>query len=173
MMEQGFLLTLQHLTNSINYFHILDRVLVGLTERFEPDETSRHLSRVEYFLLGKGKEVNYIAEHYRDDVNGPRLLLHRDMLVDKASADLEVLDDFRSIVIILEKNASLRGINGEVSKLVRIVLTLPVSSCTAERSFSGLRRSKNPSTIQNDARTFKCSYSDEYAQSYFGTFGHW
>ena len=126
----------------VKYFHILDSVLVGLTERFEPDETSRHLSRVEDFLLGKEKEVNYIVEHYRDDVNGPRLLLHRDMLLDKASADLEVLEDFQSIVTFLEKNAPFRGIIGEVTKLVRIVLTLPVSSCTAERSFSGLRRLK-------------------------------
>ena len=35
-----------------------------------------------------------------------------------------------------------RSIITEVSKLVRIILTLPVSSCTAERSFSGLRRLK-------------------------------
>ena len=74
---------------------------MGLTERFEPDETSRHLSRVEDFLLGKEKKVNYIVEHYRDDVNGPRLLLHRDMLLDKVSVDLEVLEDLQSIFTFL------------------------------------------------------------------------
>lgn len=74
-------------------------------------------------------------QHYRDDVNGPRLLLHRDMLLDKAFADLEVLEDFQSIVTFLAKNT-------EVSKLVRIVLTIPLSSCTAEKTFSGLRRLK-------------------------------
>lgn len=88
----------------IKYFTILDNVLVGLTERFEPDETSQRLSRVEDFLLGKETEVSYIVQHYREDVNGPRLQLHRDMLVDKASADNEVLEDFQSIVAFLAKN---------------------------------------------------------------------
>ena len=126
----------------IKYFTILDSVLVGLTERFEPDETSRQLTRVEHFLLGKEVEVNYIVQHYREDINGPRLKLHRDMLLDKAAADNEVLEDFQSIVAFLSKNATFRNIITEVSSLVRIILTLPVSSCSAERSFSGLRRLK-------------------------------
>ena len=126
----------------IKYFTILDSVLVGLTERFEPDETSQHLTQVEDFLLGKEVEANYIVQHYREDVNGPRLKLHRDMLVDKASGDNEVLEDFQSIVAFLSKNATFRGIITEVSSLIRIILTLPVSSCSAERSFSGLRRLK-------------------------------
>jgi hypothetical protein len=126
----------------IKYFTILDILLARLTARFEPDETCRHLTGVEDFLLGKEVDVNYIVQHYREDVNGPGLKLHRDMLVDKASADNETLEDFRSIVTFLSKNATFRGIISEVSSLIRIVLTLPVSSCSAERSFSGLRRLK-------------------------------
>ena len=117
----------------IKYFTILDSVLVGLTERFEPDETSRQLTRVEHFLLGKEVEVNYIVQHYREDINGPRLKLHRDILLDKAAADNEVLEDFQSIVAFLSKNATFRNIITEVSSLVRIILTLSVSSCSAER----------------------------------------
>ena len=115
---------------------------MGLTERFEPDETSRQLTRVDHFLLGKEVEVNYIVQHYREDVNGPRLKLHMDMLLDKAAVDNEVLEDFQSIAAFLSKNATLRNIITEVSSLVRIILTLPVSSCSAERSFSGLRHLK-------------------------------
>ena len=126
----------------IKYFTILDSVLVGLTERFEPDDTSRPLTRVEHFLLGKEVEFNYIVQHYQEDINGPRLKLHRDMLLDKAAADNEVLEGFQSIVAFLSKNATFRNIITEVSSLVRIILTLPVSSCSAERSFSVLRRLK-------------------------------
>ena len=115
---------------------------MGLTERFEPDETSRQLTRVEHFLLKKEVEVNYIVQHYPEDVNGPRLKLHRDMLLDKAAADNEVLEDLQSIVAFLSKNGTFRSIITEVSSLVRIILTSPVSSCSAERSFSGLRRLK-------------------------------
>ena len=81
-------------------------------------------------------------KHYREDINAPRLKLHRDMFLDKAAADNEVLEDFQSIVAFLSKNATFRNIITEVSSLVRIILTLPVSSCSAERSFSGLRRLK-------------------------------
>ena len=88
----------------------MNSVLVGLTERFEPDETSRQLTRVEHFLLGKEVEVNYIVQHYREDINGPRLKLHRDKLLDKAAADNEVLEDFQSIVAFLSKNATFRNI---------------------------------------------------------------
>ena len=126
----------------IKYFTILDTVLMRLNERFEPDQTSHHLAQVEDFLLGKQVHADYIVQHYREDVNGPRLKLHRDMLVDKASADGEILDDFESVVVFLTKNATFRGIITEVSSLIRIVLSLPVSSCSAERSFSGLRRLK-------------------------------
>ena len=94
------------------------------------------------FLLGKEVEVNYIVQHYREDINGPRLKLHRDVLLDKAAADNEVLEDFQSIVAFLSKNATFRNVITEVSSVVRIILTLPVSSCSAERSFSGLRRLK-------------------------------
>ena len=124
------------------YFTVIDSVMVGLTDRFEPDETSRHLSRVEDFLLGKEKDVHYIVEHYSGDVDGQRLELHRDMLLDRALAESEVLEDFQCIVSFLTKNVPIRGIITEVSNLVRIILTLPVSSCTAERSFSGLKRLK-------------------------------
>ena len=126
----------------IKYFTILDTVSMGLNERFEPDETSHHLTQVEDFLLGKQLDADYIVQHYREDVNGPRLTLHRDMLVDKASADGDLLEDFESVVVFLTKNATFRGIITEVTSLIRIVLSLPVSSCSAERSFSGLRRLK-------------------------------
>eukprot|EP00794_Sanderia_malayensis_P000911 gene911-216_t len=43
------------------YFGILDSVFVGLTERFEPDETSQHLRKVEKLLIGEESSVEYIS----------------------------------------------------------------------------------------------------------------
>ena len=42
------------------YFAILDSAFVGLTERLEPDETSQHLRKVEKFLIGEERSVEYI-----------------------------------------------------------------------------------------------------------------
>ena len=84
--------------------------MMGLTERFEPDESSRHLTQVENFLLGKEKDVDDIVEHYGDDIDGPRLKLHRDMLQDRVSAENQVLEDFESIVIYSSKEVAFGGI---------------------------------------------------------------
>ena len=124
------------------YFTILDSVLVGLTVRFESHETSEHLKRVEQFLIGEEKSVDYIQQHYGKDVDGPRLLLHRDMLIDRARCQEVHLEDIQCAVDFLIKDEVFRSMVTEVNKLIRMILTLPVSSCTAERSFSGLRRLK-------------------------------
>eukprot|EP00795_Rhopilema_esculentum_P006479 gene6479-11932_t len=113
------------------YFTILDSVLVGLTDRFEPDETSEHLKRVEQFLTGEEKSVDYIKQYYGKDVDGPRSLLHRDMLIDRARCQEVHLEDIQCVVDFSIKDELFRSMVTEVNKLVRMILTLPVSSCTA------------------------------------------
>ena len=56
-------------------------------------------------------------------MNGPRLKLHRGMLVGKESADNEALNDFQPIVAFLFKNATLRDTITEVSSFIRIILS--------------------------------------------------
>ena len=43
---------------------------------------------------------------------------------------------------VFKSDNSLRGILTEFNKLLKIILIVPVSSCTVERSFSALRRLK-------------------------------
>ena len=123
-------------------FTILDCVLFGLTDQLEPDKTSEHLKKVQQFLIGEEKSVEYIKEYYHADVDGPRLVLHIDMIIDRARCQGTQLEDTQCVVDFLIKDEMFRSVITELSKLVRIILTLPVSSCTAERSFSGLRRLK-------------------------------
>ena len=75
-------------------------------------------------------------------MDGPRLVLHRDMLIDSARYQGTQLEDTQFVVDFLIKDEMFRSMIIEVSKLLRIILALPISSCTAERSFSGLRRLK-------------------------------
>ena len=64
------------------------------------------------------------------------------MLLDRARSQDRELDDFQSVVDYLKEEKAFSSIIREIKKLLTIVLTSPVSSCTAQRSFSGLRRLK-------------------------------
>ena len=66
------------------YFSLLDSVLVGHTDRFEPNKTAIHFRKIESFILGREISPDYISEHYVDDLDCVRLQLHRDMLLDRA-----------------------------------------------------------------------------------------
>ena len=58
------------------YFQTLDDVIMGLTTRFEPTESSIHLSEVEKFIIGKC-DVSYTKDFYKDDFEDyARLQLH-------------------------------------------------------------------------------------------------
>lgn len=129
------------------FYEIIDAVLVGLNSRFEETETSKHLITVEDFIIGKS-DVSHVKEFFRDDFEDySRLTLHRDIFLDQAKAKNVTLVDFQSNLDFLKKvnegiSQSLTSIIPEFVKLMKIVLTMPVSTCTAERSFSCLRRLK-------------------------------
>lgn len=52
------------------------------------------------------------------------------------------ITNMRSIADILNKVPLAKDIYSEIDKLLRLYLTVPVTTCTAERSFSALRRVK-------------------------------
>ena len=124
------------------YFSLLDGVLVRLTDRFEPNETAIHFRKIESFILGREINPDYISQHYVDDLDCVRLQLHRDMLLDRARSQERELDDFQSVGDYFKEYKAFCSIFPEVKKLLRNLLTSPVSSFTAERTFSGLRRLK-------------------------------
>ena len=124
------------------YFSLLDGVLVRLTDRFGSNETAIHFRKIESSILGREICPDNISQHYIDDLGCVRLQLQRDMLLDRARSQERELDDFLSMVDYLKEEKAFCSIIPEMKKLLRIVLTTPVSSCTAERSFSGFRRLK-------------------------------
>ena len=52
------------------------------------------------------------------------------------------VENFWDIVDILKKDSATRKLFPEMTKAVRLLLTVPITTCTAERSFSALRRLK-------------------------------
>lgn len=49
----------------------------------------------------------------------------------------------KHVILYLKENSNIRPLFSQLTKLVKLLLTLPGSSCTNERSFSRLRRLKN------------------------------
>ena len=73
------------------YYEMIDGVIMTLNERFEVDTLNR-LKQIEKFVLGcPDVPVQVITDFYCDDFDGPRLLLHRDMLL-KMSQDQETVN---------------------------------------------------------------------------------
>ena len=79
-------------------------------------------------------------DHFDDDVDVKRLTIQLSMLSSVCSGDQPT-----SITDVIDKLQNIREAKEmftEVCKLIRLLLTIPVSSATAERSFSTLRRLK-------------------------------
>lgn len=64
--------------------------------------------------------------------------MFHDLMVQKGKR----VNTFGDIVEILRSDATMRCPLSELTTAVHLMLTVPVTSCTAERSFSGLRRLK-------------------------------
>ena len=86
---------------------------------------------------------------YSKDVNFERAKLQLQMLPDlvkgykqlRGLTKLEVTS-MRTIAEILNKVPMAKGMFSEVDTLLRLYFTIPITTCTAERSFSCLRRIK-------------------------------
>ena len=124
------------------YYEIFDTTVTSLETRFET-ETIQLLNKFEQFVTGSGNvHVTEVTNFYKD-FDGIRLELHRDIFLDKAKRSNQIIRTLNDVVNILKTDKALREVVEEYSRLIRILLTVPGSSCTNERSFSVLRRLKN------------------------------
>ena len=67
-----------------------------MANKTKTDATAVHLTNIENFLNGKGKDSDYIARTYKDNANWPRLTLHGDLLIDPAMSTKQLLESFFS-----------------------------------------------------------------------------
>ena len=72
-----------------------------------------------------------------------RLALHVEMLGDICTRRGSQVSNSRDLMRLLLADHSLLEMLPEVSQLVRLLLTVPATSCASERSFSLLRRLKS------------------------------
>ena len=109
-----------------------------MRDRFEC-ETSKLLEKFEGYVTRK-REIYQI---YQRDFDSNRLSLRRQMFLDQITLKDVKIKSLQDVVNYLKANRNFADLIPEFMKLIRLLLTIPASSCTAERSFSALRRLKN------------------------------
>ena len=124
-------------------FYVLnDRVIVSMRDRFEC-ETSKLLEKFEGYVTGKNSNVTAITSFYQKDFDSNRLSLHRQMFLDQITLKDVKIKSLQDVVNYLNANRNLADLIPEFMKLIKLLLTIPASSCIAGISFSALRRLKN------------------------------
>lgn len=126
------------------YCEIIDNIINCLERRFDT-EISTFLMKAEKFVLGDDVFQHEIVKYFGSDVDSERLILHRNMLCDilrekSSSLDAKSMANFGDIVRLLQQERHIAELLPELVKFIKLILTTPVTTCTAERSFSSLRR---------------------------------
>lgn len=140
------------------YYEILDCTITSLNERFQC-ESMDFLKKIENFLIKKSEEdeeehctdsdshvdnVDEIISFYKEDgFEKNRLILHRNMFIDLfVEKKGRKPKDASDIIVFARENVHLQELMSQMFRLIRILLTIPCTTVTCERSFSALRRLK-------------------------------
>ena len=127
------------------FFEGIDIIVADLKRRFHQKIfcAARSVEQRMVSSMSKEQQVDIpddIAETYAGDVDMSKLKTQLTQL-----PDVEALENGGSIQTLVEALRCQRGVRkllSEVDKLLRIYLTCPVTTSTAERTFSVLRRTK-------------------------------
>jgi hypothetical protein len=123
------------------YKEIIDHILSGLQLRFN-SEIRSFLCNVEMFLIDSKISPEIICTFYKDDINIDKLKLHRDMFHDIIKGQGLIVLSFADILNIFKNKSYLVIHLTDLRKCIQLILTVPVTTCTTELSFSMLRRLK-------------------------------
>ena len=124
------------------FYELNDRPIVSMRDAFKC-ETSKLLEKFEGYVTAKNSNITAITSFYQKDFDSNRLALHRQMFLEQITLKDVKIKSLQDVINHLKANRNLADLIPEFMKLIRLLLTIPASSCTAERSFSALRRLKN------------------------------
>ncbi|XP_044869697.1 zinc finger MYM-type protein 1-like [Mauremys mutica] len=134
-----------------DYFHkkyveIIDACKVAIEQRFST-ESFTFAVKLEKLITeaanGSKQDIVQISEAFHGDINMEKLFLHLEMLSDICRLRNCQLTSVSEVKQFLKQNEGLSDLLSEVTILLKLFYTIPTTTCTAERSFSCLRRLKN------------------------------
>ena len=136
-----------------SYFETLELAFGKIERRFEQSDLAK-IKEIENLLVdaANGRDVEPISDVVLDflgnDVDCNRLkiqLLMAPNMINTAFAcevPVKMVTNVRTIASAMKRSEIHKGMLTEIDKVLKIHLTFPVTSATAERSFSSLRRIK-------------------------------
>ncbi|KAF0304867.1 Zinc finger MYM-type protein 1 [Amphibalanus amphitrite] len=122
------------------YYETLDRLLASIESRYAHGDQQLLVEAERALLTGDAADIARAAVSF--GLGGERTCLHVQMLRDICKQRGIALRSLSDVVSALQ-DASIRTLLPDCVTLVKLLLTAPATSCTAERSFSVLRRLKN------------------------------
>lgn len=133
-----------------HYFQAVDMIVICITDRFN-QPGYRVYSEVEQLLLKACKredfdsELKSVSSFYKNDFNPPLLCsqLHTfgvDFHNEGTQKNVTIFD-IRDYFVSL--SCAQRVLLSQVSRLLQLLIIMPATNATSERSFSALRRVKN------------------------------
>ena len=132
------------------YFETLDMVLASIKERFDQPDFRKYQSLQELFLKAvKGQhwneEIKEVCSIYGDDLDKYRLEAQLPLLKPTANSMNYELQKFtvHDLIRFLQGLSHSRKIAmSEIIKAAKILLVMPATNASSERSFSALKRVK-------------------------------
>lgn len=131
------------------YYEVIDFILNADSKRYSGCNAFSKLSKVEDEIVKcldwktTEKHCMQLKEAFHEycskDIDVKRLNLHCSMLRDILKRDRKILKSMSMVKEYLVENKSDAIMLNEIVKLVKLYYVVPVTSCTAERSFSLLR----------------------------------
>ena len=135
------------------YYEALDLVIEGISNRFDQQGYGVYQNIEELVLkVGKGlpfeDELEFISNFYKDDIDKAQLQCQLPMLHGLIKQAMESPDCDRDLSIsyvvkvLSELSCAQRVAFSQVFIVMNLLLVLPATNATSERSFSALRRVK-------------------------------
>ncbi|XP_066587629.1 zinc finger MYM-type protein 1-like [Prorops nasuta] len=121
---------------------VIDNVISSLSMKFA-DKYWSHFVLLLKFILTKNENAEKLSFFYQNDFDYNRLVSHRDMFLDILEVKGIQCKSISSVIEYLRKESFLASLVPEYVKLLKLFLTIPVTSCCAERFFSALKRLKS------------------------------
>ena len=135
------------------YFEVLDIVVNEIQRRFDQNDFCVASDMEQMVINAANGDVNTIPETVRDmyskDLDIPRLSTHLSMLPDivkgynsVSASPLQQVTKVQTVCSMMNEVPGAKSLCSELHRTLQILLTIPVTTATSERTFSVMRRLK-------------------------------
>ena len=131
------------------YFEACDLLLGELDDQFDQKSVLSSVMALENTLLNSANGLNYEEELaileescYKEDFDFTKLKCHLALLADTiklAIASIKKVTSIRTVGDAMNSQSVYKSMLPEVHKLLRLYLTIPITTATSERTFSAVR----------------------------------